>query len=114
MEIRGTVPTAGLTDGVVTVEDGVVAGVAAAGAPVASRAPGTVILPGLLDIHCHGGGGHSFATTDPAEALAAAAYHTAAGRTGVIASLVTAAPEELLRQVRALAPLVAAAPRVPR
>jgi N-acetylglucosamine-6-phosphate deacetylase len=107
MEIRGAVPTAGLTDGVVTVEDGVVAGVAAAEAPGESRVPGTVILPGLLDIHCHGGGGHSFATTDPAEALAAAAFHAAAGTTGVIASLVTAAPEELLRQVRALAPLVA-------
>jgi N-acetylglucosamine-6-phosphate deacetylase len=111
MEIRGVVPTAGLTDGVVTVADGLVASVAAAAAPWSSGtpgAPGTVILPGLLDIHCHGGGGHSFATTDPAEALAAAAYHTAAGTTGVIASLVTAAPEELLRQVRTLAPLVAA------
>jgi N-acetylglucosamine-6-phosphate deacetylase len=108
MEIRGAVPTAGLTDGVVTVEDGVVASVAAADAPGSSAAPGTVILPGLLDIHCHGGGGGSFATTDPAEALAAAAYHAAAGTTGVIASLVTAAPEKLLRQVRTLAPLVAA------
>jgi N-acetylglucosamine-6-phosphate deacetylase len=111
MEIRGAVPTAGLADGVVTVEDGVVASVAAADAPGSSGAPGapgTVILPGLLDIHCHGGGGHSFATTDPPEALAAAAYHAAAGTTGVIASLVSAAPEELLRQVRTLAPLVAA------
>jgi N-acetylglucosamine-6-phosphate deacetylase len=108
VEIRGAVPTAGLTDGVVTVEDGVVASVAPADAAGPSRAPGTVILPGLLDIHCHGGGGHSFATTDPAEALAAAAWHAAAGTTGVIASLVTAAPGELLGQVRALAPLVAA------
>jgi len=111
MEIRGAVPTAGLTDGVVTVQDGVVASVAAAGTPGLSGAPGapgTVILPGLLDIHCHGGGGHSFATTDPAEALAVAAYHAATGTTGVIASLVSAAPEELLRQVRTLAPLVAA------
>lgn len=109
MEIRGAVPTADLTDGVVTVEDGVIASVAAAEpAAASSQAPGAVILPGLLDIHCHGGGGHSFATTDPAEALAAADYHAAAGTTGVIASLVTAAPKELLRQVRALAPLVAA------
>jgi N-acetylglucosamine-6-phosphate deacetylase len=106
MEIRGAIPTAGLTDGVVTIEDGVIASVAPAAAPGAR--PETVILPGLLDIHCHGGGGHSFATTDPAEALAAAAYHATAGTTSVIASLVTAAPEELLRQVRALAPLVAA------
>lgn len=108
MEIRGAIPTAGLTDGVVTVEDGVVASVAPADTPGSSPAPGTVILPGLLDIHCHGGGGHSFATTDPAEALAAAAWHAAAGTTGVMASLVTAAPGELLGQVRALAPLVAA------
>jgi N-acetylglucosamine-6-phosphate deacetylase len=108
VEIRGAVPTAGLTDGVVTVEDGVVASVAAAEAPAASLAPGTVILPGLLDIHCHGGGGHTFATTDPAEALAAARYHAAAGTAGVVATLVTAAPRDLLRQVRALAPLVAA------
>jgi N-acetylglucosamine-6-phosphate deacetylase len=110
MEIRGAVPTAGLSDGVVTVEDGVITDVTpvgASGVPGASGGPGTVILPGLLDIHCHGGGGHSFATTDPVEALAAAAYHAVAGTTGVIASLVTAAPEELLRQVRALAPLVA-------
>jgi N-acetylglucosamine-6-phosphate deacetylase len=78
------------------------------GSSGAPGAPGTVILPGLLDIHCHGGGGHSFATADAAEALAAAAYHAGAGTTGVIASLVSAAPEELLRQVRTLAPLVAA------
>src|SRR5579863_2426079 len=103
MEIRGAIPTAGLADGVLTVEDGVITSVAPA---PAAAAPADVILPGLLDIHCHGGGGHSFATTDPAEALAAAAYHASAGTTGVIASLVTAAPGDLLRQVRALAPLV--------
>ena len=67
-----------------------------------------MILPGLIDIHCHGGGGHSFATTDPAEAAAAAAYHTSAGTTRVVASLVTASREDLLRQVRTLAPLAAA------
>jgi len=104
VQIRGAVPTAGLADAVVSVEDGVITSVEpAAGGP----APQAVILPGLLDIHCHGGGGHSFATTDPAEALAAAAYHASAGTTGVVASLVTAAPGDLLRQVRALAPLAA-------
>lgn len=106
MEIRGAVPTAGLTDGVLTVEGGVITSVTPAVPPGAP--PGTVLLPGLLDIHCHGGGGHSFATADPGEALAAAAWHAAAGTTGVIASLVTAAPADLVRQVRALGPLVAA------
>ena len=104
MDIRGAVPTAGLADAVVTVEDGIITRVEPA---AAAAAPGDVILPGLIDIHCHGGGGHSFTTTDPAEAAAAAAYHASAGTTGVIASLVTAAPVDLLRQVRALAPLAA-------
>jgi N-acetylglucosamine-6-phosphate deacetylase len=111
VEIRGAIPTAGLADAVVTAEEGVITRVEPAGAPGAPGAPGRprdVILPGLIDIHCHGGGGHSFATTDPAEAAAAAAYHASAGTTRVIASLVTASREDLLRQVRALAPLAAA------
>jgi N-acetylglucosamine-6-phosphate deacetylase len=105
VDIRGAIPTAGFNDGVVTIEAGVITRVAAAEG--AASPPAGVILPGLIDIHCHGGGGHSFCTEDPAEALAAAAHHAAAGTTGVVASLVTAAPADLLRQVRALAPLVA-------
>jgi N-acetylglucosamine-6-phosphate deacetylase len=107
MRIRGAIPTCGLSDGVVTVEAGVITDVgpaaAASGLPVSG-----VILPGLLDIHCHGGGGHSFSTFSADEALAAAAYHASCGTTGVVASLVTAAPDDLRRQVRTLAPLVAA------
>lgn len=114
MQIRGKIPTAGLADGVLTVTDDVITSVAAAGPDGAdtagsSRVPGTdlIILPGFIDIHCHGGGGHRFTTTDPAEALAAAAHHAARGTTGIIASLVTAAPAAMVAQVRALAPLVA-------
>jgi len=106
MEIRGAIPTLGLSDGVVTVEAGVITGVARATARPAP-APAGVVLPGLIDIHCHGGGGHSFSTFDPGEALAAAEYHASCGTTSVVASLVTAEPADILRQVRALAPLVA-------
>jgi N-acetylglucosamine-6-phosphate deacetylase len=106
MRIRGAIPTRGLLDGVVTVEAGVIADVSPAAAGSDPPFSGT-ILPGLLDIHCHGGGGHTFSTLEADEALAAAAYHASCGTTGVVASLVTAAPEDLLRQVRALAPLVA-------
>jgi N-acetylglucosamine-6-phosphate deacetylase len=106
MRIRGAIPTRGLSDGVVTVEAGVITDVGPAAAGSAPAFSGT-ILPGLLDIHCHGGGGHTFSTFDVGEALAAAAYHASCGTTGIIASLVTAAPDDLRRQVRALAPLVA-------
>jgi N-acetylglucosamine-6-phosphate deacetylase len=107
MQVRGAIPTVGLPDGIVTVEAGVITRVAAAtSGPPSSPSP-DVILPGLIDIHCHGGGGHSFGTFDPGEALAAAAYHASRGTTSVMASLVTAEPADLLRQVRTLAPLVA-------
>jgi N-acetylglucosamine-6-phosphate deacetylase len=106
MRIRGTIPTAGLADGVVTVsDDGLIAEVTAASG---GEPTDDVILPGLVDIHCHGGGGHTFTTFDAEEARAVAAHHAARGTTGIVASLVTAPPDVLLRQVRALAPLVAA------
>lgn len=65
-----------------------------------------VLSPGYVDIHCHGGGGHTFATTDPDEARSAAQAHHRAGTTTVLASLVSDTPRTLLAQVRALAPLV--------
>ncbi len=75
------------------------------------RPPGTADLecayltPGFVDVHCHGGGGHSFATTDPDEAVMAAAAHREHGSTAVMASMVTASIDELETQVATLAPL---------
>lgn len=68
--------------------------------------PSGTLLPGLVDIHCHGGGGAVFTTTDPAEATAAAQHHHRHGTTSVMASLVTATADDLVEQVRTLAPLV--------
>lgn len=63
------------------------------------------IVPGLVDIHCHGGGGHSF-DAGRESARSAAAYHRRQGVTSIVASLVSAPHDVLLRQVRELAPLV--------
>lgn len=68
--------------------------------------PVGTVLPGLVDIHCHGGGGHTLATDDVAEARAAAAHHLRAGTTSLVASLVTASAPDLLSQVASLSPLV--------
>ncbi|MFI1917311.1 N-acetylglucosamine-6-phosphate deacetylase [Nocardia sp. NPDC020380] len=65
------------------------------------------VLPGLVDIHNHGGLGHRFDTTDAAEALAAAEFHHSQGSTSVIASIVTTAPAEMLRQTATLRELAA-------
>lgn len=67
---------------------------------------GTVI-PGLVDIHNHGGFGHRFDTTDPDEARAAAGGHLRHGTTTVLAGIVTAAPEDMVAQTAMLSDLAA-------
>ncbi|MEC3915771.1 N-acetylglucosamine-6-phosphate deacetylase [Nocardia sp. CDC160] len=113
LELRGRVITrAGvLDDAVVTVQGERVAAVrpAAEWATTHRELPpeyvGTVI-PGLVDIHTHGGFGHRFDTVDPTEARAAAAFHHRHGSTTVLASIVTAAPDAMVAQARTLSPLV--------
>ena len=67
--------------------------------------PGLTLLPGLVDLHCHGGSGGEFGT-DTGDARTAAAHHHRAGSTTVVGSLVSAPAERLLTGVRACAPLV--------
>ncbi|WIM96169.1 N-acetylglucosamine-6-phosphate deacetylase [Actinoplanes oblitus] len=65
-----------------------------------------VIVPGFIDLHCHGGGGHTFTTGDPAAARGAAAFHRSHGTTTMLASLVSS-PFELMRSATlAYKPLV--------
>ena len=56
------------------------------------------LAPGLVDVHCHGGGGFAF----PEDPDAVLATHRAAGTTTMVASLVTQSLDELERQVRFL------------
>ncbi|SNY04695.1 N-acetylglucosamine-6-phosphate deacetylase [Paractinoplanes atraurantiacus] len=59
-----------------------------------------VIVPGFVDIHCHGGGGHTFTTGDAESARSAAAFHLGHGTTTMLASLVSS-PFELMRDATA-------------
>lgn len=62
------------------------------------------LLPGLVDVHCHGGGGVGFPdATSADEVRTAIAEHLRRGTTSLVASLVTDAPERLREQVRLLA-----------
>jgi N-acetylglucosamine-6-phosphate deacetylase len=66
-----------------------------------------VIVPGFVDVHCHGGGGHTFTTGDADAARGAAAFHLGHGTTTLLASLVSS-PFELMRSAtEAYKPLVA-------
>lgn len=64
-----------------------------------------VILPGLVDVHCHGAVGHTFGS-DADGARRAAAFHAAQGTTSVLASLVSAPSGVLLEQIAVLRELV--------
>jgi N-acetylglucosamine-6-phosphate deacetylase len=61
----------------------------------------SLVVPGFIDMHVHGGGGASY--TEPRDVARAAEFHLRHGTTTTLASLVTAAPAELIAGVRALA-----------
>lgn len=67
---------------------------------------GGYLLPGLIEVHCHGGGGQSFpnATTRD-QAMVCVMEHRRHGTTSLVASCVTAAPETLKERTRLLAEL---------
>ncbi|ROR72082.1 N-acetylglucosamine-6-phosphate deacetylase [Bogoriella caseilytica] len=72
----------------------------------AAGEPWPYLLPGLVDLHNHGGGGASFPdATDRASAMTAVAEHRRHGTTSLVASLVSATPETLRARVRLLAEL---------
>ena len=82
-----------LHSAVIIISDGSISGIRPQvddqrGSDNAERVAGWVI-PGFVDTHCHGGGGHDFATTDPQEALAARDLHRDHGTTSILASLIT-------------------------
>ncbi|MFI7482890.1 N-acetylglucosamine-6-phosphate deacetylase [Kocuria sp. M1R5S2] len=98
-----------IEDGIVGVAEGHVqwCGPAAAAPDDVTKLarPVPVILPGLVDVHCHGAVGHTF-SADADGARRAAGHHAAQGTTSVIASLVSAPSEVLLEQITVLRDLV--------
>lgn len=106
---RGETP-----DGWVLFEGDVIAAVGAGETPDAAERVdlgGARLTPGFVDIHGHGGGGHSF--DDGGEALAAAlATHRALGTTRAVISLVTNPLASLRAKLAELAELASADPLV--
>ena len=74
-------------------------------------AAGRTLVPGFIDLHCHGAGGASF--EEGADAIARAlAVHTAHGTTRSVLSLVTAPVDVLAGHLRTIAAVAASDPRV--
>ncbi|MGE5827176.1 MAG: N-acetylglucosamine-6-phosphate deacetylase [Micromonosporaceae bacterium] len=107
--VRGRVvtPDGVIEDGVIRIVRGQISHLDEAGSSTRVRRSAAWILPGFIDLHVHGGGGHTFTTGDVSQARAAAAFHAAHGTTTMLASLVAAPADQLLAAVSAYAPLVA-------
>ncbi|CAI3800717.1 N-acetylglucosamine-6-phosphate deacetylase [Pseudarthrobacter sp. MM222] len=69
------------------------------GARVEKLPPGSLILPGLVDLHCHGAFGGDFPSGAEAASRRAIDLLHRSGTTTLLASLVTASREDLLRGV---------------
>lgn len=80
-------------------------GAAPAGGPPVVDLGDAILVPGFVDVHCHGGGGSSFGE-DVEASLHAAATHRAHGTTTIVASLVTGPTDRLTREIASLASLV--------
>ena len=69
--------------------------------PADADFPDSIVVPGFVDMHVHGGGGASY--TEAHGIAGAAGFHLQHGTSTTLASLVTAGPAELITGVRALA-----------
>lgn len=106
--LRGRIVSASLdiADGVVAADGGLVTfagpaqdfpGVLPPDAPA-----GRILVPGLVDVHCHGAYGSDFSEGDPDGAERAARYLHSRGTTTLLASLVTGEPGDLVRNLEIL------------
>jgi N-acetylglucosamine-6-phosphate deacetylase len=101
-------PDGMIEPGWVSVSGELITGVGAGPAPDGRRidVSGSLVVPGFIDTHCHGGGGGSFSGTDPAQAVRAIAAHRRHGTTTLLASLVSDPVPVLTSQIAALTELV--------
>ena len=74
--------------------------------PSAERKFSGTLIPGFVDIHCHGGGGYYFSNLNPDQITGAIDIHRQAGTTTQFASLVTADLSQLKAQIESLIPFV--------
>ncbi|AYN31072.1 N-acetylglucosamine-6-phosphate deacetylase [Streptomyces albus] len=107
---RVVTPEKVLDPGWVVVHDGVIETVTAvppqAGPEPVTDLSGGWLVPGYVDLHCHGGGGASYTDRDTEQLATAVAAHRRHGTTTTLASLVSGPVPELLAQLSRLADLV--------
>ncbi|MBI3484861.1 MAG: amidohydrolase family protein, partial [Acidobacteria bacterium] len=72
------------------------------------RAPGMTVVPGFVDIHIHGAGGHDVMEADPAALSAVARTAARFGTTSLLATTVTAALDRTCHSLEGIAQFIRA------
>lgn len=109
---RVVTPQGVLDDGWVAVVDGRISAVGTADSTPAAGSGDTVelgdgwLLPGFIDLHVHGGGGHDM-TASADDMSAGVAFHRGHGTTGTLVSLMTGPVDALCEQLDWIAGLAA-------
>lgn len=104
-DARLVTPTGVFESGWVRIADGRIGEIGSASPPDHPKPhalDGQWVVPGFIDLHVHGGGGHAMLSADPDEVVAAAAFHRGHGTTRTLASLVSAPLDELLDSLAAV------------
>ncbi len=98
-----------ILEGTVVVEDGRIVDVRRAPPPEGAERidlGGRYLAPGFIDIHVHGGGGHSLMTDDPEEVRAYACWVVSRGVTSFLVSTAAPEPASLLARIRGCLPAI--------
>ena len=88
------------------IEDGLIRSINSGTAPEYDLRYEGILIPGFVDIHCHGGGGKYFASMTDSEISQVIATHRAGGTVAGLASLVTEPIPNLISQIKRLVPFV--------
>ncbi|NYI88709.1 N-acetylglucosamine-6-phosphate deacetylase [Amycolatopsis endophytica] len=105
---RLALPEGLVEDGWLAVSGGAIAGIGTGTPPPGDRIDvgGSYVVPGFVDVHCHGGGGGSFSSGDAKEIATAVKAHRRHGTTTMLASLVSDPVRTLVDQMAVLRELV--------
>ena len=86
------------------IEDGVIRSINSGTTPEYDLRYEGILIPGFVDIHCHGGGGKYFGSLADSEIEQVIATHRAGGTVAGLASLVTEPIPNLISQIKRLVP----------
>ncbi len=90
----------------IEIQDGLITAIGDGENPNSQQKYSQTLIPGFVDIHCHGGGGYYFADPVAINVEKVIRTHRLAGTTSQIASLVTTDLTTLTQQIKRLIPFV--------